>query len=182
LTDLEDKLAAACLVYDGKGEVVARYDKMHLFDAALPNSTESYSESCVYSPGSELVVIDSPVGKLGIAVCYDMRFPEFFRQQMQQGMQVLAIPAAFTQTTGAAHWHTLLRARAIENLCYVAAAAQTGEHVSGRETYGHSLVYGAWGELLAEQAQAQGIVVAAVDLARQQQLREQFPALTHRRI
>jgi len=182
LTEQTDKLSAACLVYNSQGKVVARYDKMHLFDAALPHSTESYSESCIFSPGNEVVVIDSPVGKLGIAVCYDMRFPEMFRLQVEQGMQVLACPAAFTQKTGAAHWHTLLRARAIENLCYVAAAAQAGTHSSGRETYGHSLVYDAWGERLAECPVGEGLIVAEVDLARQQQLRMQFPVLSHRRL
>lgn len=182
LTEQENKLAAACLVYDHRGDVVARYDKIHLFDADLPNSTESYSESVVFTPGRDIVVVDSPVGKLGVSVCYDMRFPELFRQQIEQGMQVLVCPAAFTQKTGAAHWHALLRARAIENLCYVAAAAQTGTHASGRETYGHSLIYDAWGELLSEHAAGSGVIVENIDLAQQQRLRMQFPALSHRRL
>ena len=180
--DSSDKLAAACLVYSEQGREVVRYDKIHLFDVDVPDADESYTESSVYAPGKQVVVIDSPVGKLGIAVCYDMRFPELFRQQLEQGMQTLVLSAAFTRTTGRAHWHALLRARSIENLRYVAAAAQTGLHAGGRETYGHSLVYNAWGEVLDELAEEEGIVLAEIDLARQQQLRKQFPALNNRRL
>ena len=177
-----DKLAAACLIYDNHGVEVVRYDKMHLFDVDIPNADESFLESAVYTPGDQVVVVDSPVGKLGVAVCYDLRFPELFRQQLEQGVQVLILPAAFTRATGRAHWHTLLRARAIENLCYVAAAAQTGSHAGGRESYGHSIVYSPWGEVLGELADEQGLVLAEIDLAAQQQLRTQFPALNNRRL
>ena len=180
--DQSDKLAAACLVYDDQGVEVVRYDKIHLFDVDVPDTEETYLESSVYRPGNQVVVIDSPVGKLGIAICYDVRFPELFRQQLEQGMQVLALPAAFTHATGLAHWHTLLRARAIENLCFVAAAAQTGVHVGERKTYGHSIAYNAWGEVLGGLAEEEGVALAEIDLASQQQLRSQFPALNNRRL
>ncbi len=177
-----DKLHAACLVYNELGECVAQYDKIHLFDVEVPEQDECYRESAVFSPGRETVVIDSPVGKLGLAVCYDLRFPELFRRLQAQGAEVLVLPAAFTEATGAAHWHTLLRARAIENLCHVAAAAQTGQHASGRHTYGHSIIYSPWGDTLAKLHTASGIAIAELDLPRQQHIRMQFPALQHRKL
>src|SRR6266566_5953461 len=138
---------AACLLYDDRGERVARYDKIHLFDVQLPNG-EVYQESRTIEPGAELVVVDSPVGRLGLAVCYDVRFPELFRALLDCGAEVLALPAAFTAHTGRAHWDVLVRARAIENFCYVIAAAQWGAHANGRHTHGDSMIVNPWGEVL----------------------------------
>ena len=177
-----DKVFASCMVYNDLGEVVACYNKMHLFDVDLPGQKESYRESSVFEAGDKVVVLDSPVGRLGLSVCYDMRFPELFREQLEQGVEILVVSAAFTQKTGKAHWHTLLRSRAIENLCYVVAAAQTGTHVSGRQTYGHSLLYSPWGELLAEQPEGEGCAIARLDLQKQASIRQQFPVLQHRRM
>ncbi len=173
---------AACCVWDEQGRRVGRYDKIHLFDVRVPGSTESYRESRRTMPGSEPLVLRTPFGQLGIAVCYDLRFPELFRTMLDRQVNVMALPAAFTQRTGQAHWHTLLKARAIENLCYMVAAAQTGEHPGGRHTYGHSLVVGPWGEILAEAPGGPGVVVATMDDDYLQRLRDQFPALSHRRL
>lgn len=173
---------AACLVYDDAGRQVGRYDKVHLFDVRVPESEEAYRESRSTTPGSQPLLIDSPWGMLGVAVCYDLRFPELFRWMSREGMDLLVVPAAFTYRTGAAHWETLLRARAIENLCYLVAAAQTGTHPGGRQTYGHSMVVDPWGAILAESATGRpGIVRASVDTGRLRRLRQQFPVLEHRR-
>lgn len=134
------KWRAACTVYDDRGKQVARYDKQHLFDVNLIESDEQFVESESIEPGDRVVVIDSPIGRLGIAVCYDLRFPELFRAMVDRSVEVIALPAAFTAITGRAHWETLVRARAIENLCYVIASAQGGFHVASRETYGHSMI------------------------------------------
>ncbi len=173
---------AACCVWDDQGRRVGRYDKIHLFDVRVPDSTEAYRESRRTMAGSTPLVIDTPFGNLGIAVCYDLRFPELFRSMLDREVNVIAVPAAFTQRTGQAHWHTLLKARAIENLCYVVAAAQTGEHPGGRLTYGHSMVIGPWGEVLAEAAEGPGVVAATMDVDYLRRLRVQFPALSHRRL
>ena len=133
-------------------------------------------------PGSAPLTLNTPFGQLGIAVCYDLRFPELFRLMLDREVNVIALPAAFTQRTGQAHWHTLLKARAIENLCYVVAAAQTGEHPGGRRTYGHSMIIGPWGEVLAEAAAGPGVVTATMDDDYLRRLRSQFPALSHRRL
>ena len=134
------KVRAACLLFDERGERVARYDKMHLFDVHLLDADERYVESATIEPGNEIVVVDSPFGRLGLAVCYDLRFPEMFRAMLDGGVDVLAVPASFTAITGKAHWEVLVRARAIENLAYVVAAAQGGYHINGRETHGHSMI------------------------------------------
>lgn len=173
---------AACCIWDDQGRRVGRYDKIHLFDVRVPDSTEAYRESKRTMAGSTPLVIATPFGNLGIAVCYDLRFPELFRSMLDREVNVVALPAAFTQRTGQAHWHTLLKARAIENLCYVVAAAQTGEHPGGRLTYGHSMVIGPWGEVLAEAAAGPGVVAASMDVDYLQRLRMQFPALSHRRL
>jgi nitrilase len=177
----EPRVWAASLVYDASGEVVGRYDKIHLFDVALPNRAESYRESAAIAPGSRAVVVDTPVGRVGLSVCYDMRFPELYRNLTAAGAEVLVMPAAFTASTGRAHWETLLRARAIENLCYVAAPAQTGMHANGRETYGDTLIIDYWGRVLARRARGAGVVIAEIDRTIQAQVRTGFPALTHRR-
>lgn len=178
----EPRVAAACLVVNAQGERVARYDKIHLFDVDVDDATRSYRESSTIAPGHQTKVVDTPVGKLGLAVCYDLRFPELFRQLSGQGAEVLVLPSAFTVPTGQAHWEVLLRARAIENLCYVLAPAQTGRHANGRETYGHSMIVAPWGEVLACRPDSAGVVTTTIDLQHQQALRARFPALTHRRI
>jgi deaminated glutathione amidase len=176
----DGRVAAASLVYDADGRRTARYDKIHLFDVDLPGRPESYRESAHVSPGAQAVVIDTPAGRLGLSVCYDVRFPELYRHLSAQGAQLLAIPSAFTAPTGRAHWETLLRARAIENLCYVIAPAQSGFHPSGRETYGDSMVVDFWGRILSRVPRGRGAAVAAVDLSAQAGVRKSFPALVHR--
>jgi len=177
----EPRVWAASLVYDKDGNRVGRYDKIHLFDVALPSRAESYRESASIAPGNRAAVIDTPVGRVGLTVCYDVRFPELYRNLAAAGAEVLVIPAAFTATTGRAHWETLLRARAIENLCYLAAPAQTGMHASGRETYGDTLIVDFWGRVLARRVRGSGVVVAQVDRHAQAETRARFPALAHRR-
>jgi nitrilase len=176
----DGRVAAASLVYDADGRRAARYDKIHLFDVDLPERAESYRESAHVCAGAQAVVIDTPVGRLGLSVCYDVRFPELYRYLSAQGAQLLAIPSAFTAPTGRAHWETLLRARAIENLCYVIAPAQSGFHPSGRETYGDSMIVDFWGRILRRVPRGRGAAVAAVDLTAQAGVRKSFPALVHR--
>jgi nitrilase len=172
---------AACLVFDDQGKQVGRYDKLHLFDVRLPESEEAYRESRSTTPGSRPLIIESPWGSLGIAVCYDLRFPELFRFMSKKGMDILAVPSAFTYSTGSAHWEPLLRARAIENLCYLVAAAQTGTHPAGRQTYGHSMIIDPWGTILGDAGARPGLTTATVDTGRLRSLRQQFPVLDHRR-
>jgi nitrilase len=174
------RVAAACLVYDDDGRRAARYDKMHLFDVDIPGKAESYRESKNTAPGARPVLVPTPAGLLGLSVCYDMRFPELYRQLSAAGAQWLTMPAAFTVPTGRAHWETLLRARAIENLSYVVAPAQWGRHASGRETYGDSLIVDYWGTVLARLGSGIGVVTAELNLAAQAEARRNFPALTHR--
>jgi predicted amidohydrolase len=178
----ESRVAAACLVINSQGECVARYDKMHLFDVDVDDATGSYRESATLAPGNEPVVVDTPLGRLGLAICYDVRFPELFRMLSAKGAQLLTLPAAFTVPTGKAHWEILLRARAIENLSFLLAPAQTGLHANGRETYGHSMIIDPWGEVLAVRSAEPGFVIADIDLERQATLRRRFPALSHRRL
>jgi nitrilase len=176
----DGRVAAASLVYNADGERVARYDKIHLFDVDIPGRTESYRESAHVSPGSRATVLETPVGRLGLSVCYDVRFPELYRHLSAAGAQILTVPSAFTSPTGRAHWETLLRARAIENLCYVVAPAQSGFHPSGRETYGDSMIVDYWGRVLQRVPRGRGCAVAEVDLPLQAGVRESFPALGHR--
>ena len=173
-------VAPASIVFDANGRQVARYDKIHLFDVDIPERKESYRESATFEPGKEPIVVDTPVGKVGLSVCYDMRFPELYRRLSEQGAQLLTMPAAFTVPTGQAHWEVLLRARAVENLCYVLAAAQWGRHANGRETYGDAMIVDYWGRVLGRQPTGTGVVVAEIDLAAQAGVREGFPALRHR--
>ncbi|MCY3730825.1 MAG: carbon-nitrogen hydrolase family protein [Rhodospirillaceae bacterium] len=172
---------AASLLVDPRGEIRARYDKIHLFDVGLPASGERYRESASTSPGTEVVSAETDVGRIGMAVCYDLRFPALFDRLGVLGAEILALPAAFTVPTGEAHWRVLVRARAIETLAYVVAAAQCGEHAGGRLTYGHSIIVDPWGAVLAERAAGPGVVMADLDMMRLQRLRERFPALQHRR-
>ena len=168
-------------VIDSSGEIRARYDKIHLFDVDLPTG-ESWRESAVYAPGQGLVVVEgTPVGRLGLSICYDLRFPALFAALAEAGAETIAVPAAFTVPTGQAHWQVLLRARAIEAGLFVVAAAQAGKHEDGRETYGHSLVADPWGEVLIEMDGTQGLAFVDVDLSRIADVRSRVPALTHRR-
>ena len=176
----DGRVAAASLVYDSDGRRVARYDKIHLFDVDIPGRAESYRESAHVAPGAGATVLDTPVGRLGLSVCYDVRFPELYRHLSARGAQILSVPSAFTSPTGRAHWETLLRARAIENLCYVIAPAQSGFHPSGRETYGDSMIVDFWGRVLQRLPRGRGCAVADLDLNLQAGVRESFPALVHR--
>jgi nitrilase len=180
--DRDGRVAAACLVYQSDGHRAARYDKIHLFDVDVPGSSESHRESAHTVPGREPRVVDTPVGKLGLAVCYDMRFPELFRVLSRQGAELFVVPSAFTVPTGRAHWETLLRARAVENLCGLVAPAQWGVHPNGRETYGDSLIVDHWGKVLARMPDGTGCVVADIDAAARREARVRFPALEHRMI
>lgn len=181
VADADNKVRAACLVYNDHGERVARYDKAHLFDVSVPGTGEEYRESDSIENGGEPLVFDSPFGKVGIAVCYDLRFPEFFRKMSEEGVQIVVVPAAFTAETGAAHWEVLLRARAIENLCYVIAPNQGGFHLNGRQTYGHSMVIDPWGVVLDCYKTGAGYASAQIDLERLEKVRTSFPVLNHRR-
>lgn len=167
-------------VIDASGRIRARYDKIHLFDVDLATG-ESWREAALYEPGRATVVADTPVGPLGLSICYDLRFPDLFRALTDAGAEILSIPAAFTVPTGEAHWHVLMRARAIEAGAFVVAAAQSGRHEDGRETYGHSLVVGPWGEVLLDMGGGQGVGFAEVDLAEVAAVRARLPAIRHRR-
>lgn len=199
------KARAACLLFNDRGERAARYDKMHLFDAVLPRTApsgqptaaqfcsqqncdvelpdgETYRESAVFEHGTEVVVADTPFGKLGLAVCYDLRFPELFRAMVDRGAECFAVPSAFTALTGHAHWDILVRARAVENFAYVVAAAQGGRHASGRETYGHSMIVDPWGQIAAQRETGVGVAIADCDRARQADIRARLSSLHHRRL
>jgi deaminated glutathione amidase len=180
--DSARRVSNTSLLVDAQGKRVARYDKIHLFDVAIPGRNEQYLESTHVTPGRKVVVADTPVGRLGLSVCYDMRFPELYRELVARGAEWLAMPAAFTVPTGRAHWETLLRARAIENLCYVVAPAQWGTHSSGRETYGDTLIVDYWGQVLARLPSGIGVITAQFDLERQAETRARFPALENRRL
>ncbi|WP_150051195.1 MULTISPECIES: carbon-nitrogen hydrolase family protein [Methylomonas] len=177
----DNKVRAACLVYDEQGQRVARYDKVHLFDVSVPDTAEEYRESDSVEAGDQPCIVDTPFGRIGIAVCYDLRFPEFFRPMTRKGLDIIVIPSAFTSKTGAAHWEVLLRARAIENLCYVIAPNQGGFHINGRQTYGHSMIVDPWGVVLDCYKTGPGFVSAEVDKNRLVKMRTAFPVLEHRR-
>ncbi len=176
------KVRAVCMVYNDQGEPVARYDKIHLFDVQIVETDERYMESASIEPGSDVVVVDSPLGKLGIAVCYDLRFPELFRQLIDRGAEVICLPAAFTHVTGKVHWKALLRARAIENLSYLIASAQSGLHQNGRQTYGHSMILDPWGRILERIEDGIGVISYDLDPEYQTTTRRNFPVLEHRRL
>lgn len=177
-----DKIKAACLVYNTEGACVARYDKIHLFDVSL-SAQECYRESDTVSPGKNIVVLDTPLGRMGLAVCYDLRFPELFRAMANQGAEFFVIPSAFTKETGKAHWELLTRTRALENLCYVIGACQGGNHDNGRITYGHSLIVDPWGTIVAMKNDAKpGLIFHNLDKEVQNTLRLTFPVLKHQRL
>ncbi len=178
-----DKVYASSLLYSPTGDIAARYDKIHLFDVIVNESQqESYKESNTFEPGSEVVVTKTELGNIGLSVCYDLRFPELYRSMHADNVQIITTPSAFTATTGEAHWESLIRSRAIENLCYVIASNQGGAHINGRETWGHSMIVDPWGNILASLEQGDGVAMATVDLAKQQQLRQSFPSITHRKL
>lgn len=176
-----DKLANRAFVIDDGGKVRAHYDKIHMFDVDLPNG-ESYRESDSYEAGSEAIVVETPWGGLGLSICYDLRFPDMYRQLAKAGATLLAIPAAFTKLTGEAHWHTLLTARAIENGAFVLAPAQVGRHANGRDTYGHSCVVDPWGRQILDAGTEIGVSLAALDLSEVERARERIPSLLHDRV
>ncbi len=171
-----NKVRNSCLVYNDKGKQIARYDKIHLFGLDL--GTEHYHEENTIEPGNEIVVVETPYGKIGLSTCYDLRFPELYRAMGE--VDIIVVPSAFTETTGKAHWETLVRARAIENLCYVIAPAQGGYHLSGRETHGNSMIVDPWGVILDRLPRGSGIVIASVNTHYQSSLRKSLPALKHK--
>jgi nitrilase len=175
---VDGKIFNSILAYDDSGKQVARYDKIHLFSLAL--GKEKFSEQRTIHPGKEVKVLDSPFGRIGLSVCYDLRFPELYRAM--QDVDIIVVPAAFTETTGRAHWETLIRARAIENVAYVLAPAQGGYHMNGRETHGHSMIVDPWGVVLDRLPRGSGVVIAGVNPNYQNELRDSLPALTHRTI
>jgi len=178
--DAEGRVANRSFLMDSGGEIKATYDKIHMFDVSLAGG-ENYRESATYLPGGEAVLAASPFGMLGMTICYDLRFPYLYRRLAKAGAEMIAVPSAFTQATGRAHWHTLLRARAIETGCFVFAAAQCGTHPRGRKTFGHSLIIDPWGTILAEAGEEPGVITAEIDLAAVARARAQVPSLTHDR-
>jgi len=181
ITDDSRHVRAACFLINPDGEIVSRYDKIHLFDVSLEDG-ERYAESDIIQAGNDIIVQDTPFGRMGFAVCYDLRFPEMFRRMVDQGVDLIVIPAAFTALTGKAHWESLVRARAIENLCYVVASAQGGYHANGRETYGDSMIVDPWGEIKDRLARGSGFVIADLDQEKTKLIRKQFPAIEHRKL
>jgi predicted amidohydrolase len=175
-----DRAVNRAFLIDPKGDIAARYDKIHMFDVDLEGG-ESYRESRTYRPGEQAVLCDLPWGRLGLTICYDLRFPALYRALAEAGATMLAIPSAFTQQTGEAHWHVLIRARAIENGCFVFAAAQAGKHENGRETFGHSLIVDPWGRILAEGGIEPGVMMAEIDPAQVAKARARIPSLQHGR-
>jgi predicted amidohydrolase len=176
----DGRLANRGFVVDDRGDIRATYDKLHLFDVDLPTG-ESWRESASYAPGERAVVVETPLGPLGLSICYDLRFPDLYRALTDAGAKLIAIPAAFTVPTGKAHWHVLMRARAIEAGVFVIAAAQGGRHEDGRETYGHSLVIGPWGEILLDMGGEKGLGTTDIDLTEVEEVRGRLPAISHRR-
>ena len=174
----DDRIANRSVLLAADGTVVATYDKIHMFDATLPDG-KVIKESSAYCPGTSAVTADTPWGKMGLTICYDLRFPQLYRALAQAGAQYLTVPSSFQRATGKDHWHTLLQARAIENACFVFAPAMCGEHPGNRTTYGHSLIVDPWGKILADGGEAPGIVYADIDPARVQQVRSMLPCLTH---
>jgi deaminated glutathione amidase len=173
-----NKLLNTCLVFDDQGRQVARYDKIHLF--GFTQGAERYDEAATIEPGDQVVTVETPVGRVGLAICYDLRFPELFRAMGE--VDLLVVPAAFTETTGRDHWELLLRARAVENQCYLLAAAQGGQHPTGRMTHGNSMIVAPWGDIVARMDKGEGVVAAELDLTRIAEVRTRLPALKHRKL
>jgi len=178
----ENKAYSSSLLYNNNGEQVARYDKIHMFDVLIEANNEAYNESASTVAGDEVVVVDTPMGKLGLSVCYDLRFPELYRIMVDQGMEICAIPSAFTAFTGQSHWEPLIRARAIENQCYVIASAQGGYHVNNRQTYGHSMIVNPWGNIMGSVGTGPGVVITELDRNVLNATRSKFQVLKHRKL
>jgi nitrilase len=181
-SDVPNRVRASCIVYNDQGEEVTRYDKIHLFDAMVEDSHGQYRESDTFEPGDRVVTVDTPAGRLGMAVCYDLRFPELFRALREQGAEWVCLPSAFTWQTGDAHWHPLIRARAIENQVWVVAPGQGGQNSERRKTYGHSLICDPWGRVVTELDEGPGLVVADLDMEKLNQIRARMPVWEHRRL
>ena len=182
-TEEEARVYGMCPLYNDKGECIASYKKIHLFDVDLPERNESYRESSVFKPGAEAIVVQTPLGRIGLAVCYDLRFPELFRLLLLEDAEIIAFPSAFTKHTGKAHWHLLLRARAVENQAWVIGANQVGRHANNRSTYGHSAIVEPWGHVVADAKEdTEQVVIAEIDLEQQVKLRQSFPCLQHRSV
>ena len=181
-TRLDKHVRAVCLVINDRGDEVARYDKIHLFDVDVADDYGSYRESDTVEPGDQLVLVDTPCGRLGLTICYDLRFAEQFYQLREQGAEIITVPSAFTATTGFAHWDVLLRARAIETQCYVVAPNQAGQHSATRHSYGHSMLIDPWGEVLASLTDETGVVSAEVDLEHLAAVRQRMPVQNHHRL
>lgn len=179
---LERCVRAVCLVIDEQGQEVARYDKVHLFDVEVADDYGSYRESDTVDPGDQLVVVDTPCGKLGLAICYDLRFPELFQQLRMRGAELVSVPSAFTEKTGEAHWQVLLRARAIETQCYIVAPNQCGQHSAKRRSYGHSMIVDAWGNVVDCLGDKPGVICADIDLAGVAEIRQRMPVAQHHRL
>ncbi|GGA83023.1 amidohydrolase [Neiella marina] len=180
-TDAGDKITASSLLFAPNGQRTTRYDKRHLFDVDVADNVGSYRESSYTEPGQQIVVVDIEGFNIGLSICYDLRFPEHFRAMAEQGLDLIAVPAAFTAVTGKAHWQPLLQARAIENQCYVVAAGQCGQHPNGRETHGHSMVIDPWGQVTSDSGKQLGIIVDSISRQRLNDVRQAIPALKHRR-
>lgn len=185
-SDESEKASVASLMFNDKGEIVARYNKIHLFDVVVDcdesDSTDVYKESDTFDPGKEVVVVDTPFGKIGMSICYDLRFPILYREMVNQGAEILLIPSAFTKTTGKIHWEPLIKARAIENQCYVIAPAQGGYHVNGRHTYGHSMMVDFMGHVHGMRMKGTGVITIKINRKAQQKIRKSFPVLQHRKL
>jgi nitrilase len=178
-----DRVFNSCLLYDPEGAVTARYEKMHLFDVHVDKQgNESYNESSTIAAGNDVVVAKTPFARIGMSVCYDLRFPELYRHMLDRNITLITVPSAFTFTTGKRHWETLLKARAVENLCYVIASNQGGQNTARRTTWGHSMIIGPWGDILAKVEQGPGVAVADLDFDQLDNIRKSFPALMHRKL
>jgi len=179
--DAPERVRETCLVYDSSGTCVGSYAKIHLFDVYIEDAGESYNESAIIEAGATPLILDTPLGRVGVAVGYDLRFPELFRHMVSEGMEIAVVPSTFTRITGQAHWEPLLRARAIENLCFIVAAAQGGYHINGRETWGHSMIVDPWGVQIGSVPSGIGVTVAELDRDRLRRTRQNFPVIGHRR-
>ena len=182
VTSNADRVYNSCLLFNPDGVCTARYDKIHLFDVHVGGENESYNESNTMLAGDKAVVAETPFGNIGMSICYDLRFPELYRGMLAQNITMITVPSAFTETTGRKHWELLLRTRAVENLCYVIAPNQGGQHSARRRTWGHSMIIDPWGEILCSMEMGSGLICAELDLLRQHELRRSFPALQHTRL
>ena len=177
----KNKVYSTCIVFDNKGDIVSSYNKVHLFDVNLIDTNEKYRESDIYIHGDSITFVDTPFCRIGLSICYDLRFPELYRKLSSEKVDLICLPAAFTSVTGKAHWEHLIKSRAIENLVYFAASAQGGYHVSGRETYGNSIIVDPWGETLDIIKNKSGVIISSIDLKAQVKLRKNFPCLEHKK-